>query len=78
MTQERDDSQEPRWIRTCFVSTPDGDVISAFAIDGRRYADARQAQRVYDEASAEMGRLLGCLGVGGPDREPRRASVTPA
>ena len=38
------------------MSAPDGDLVSAFAIDGRRYADARQAQRVYDEAVTEMGR----------------------
>jgi hypothetical protein len=56
VTQDLDDSREPRWIRTCFVSTPDGDVISAFAIDSRQYADTRQAQLVYEEALAEMGR----------------------
>ena len=56
MTQERDDSREPAWIRTCFVRLPDGDVIAAFDIDGRRYTGPGQAQQVYREAREEMAR----------------------
>ncbi|WP_405725563.1 hypothetical protein OG607_21145 [Streptomyces sp. NBC_01537] len=56
MTEELDDGRKPRWIRTCFVSLPDGDVVAAFEIDGRRYADEGQARQVYEEALAEMGR----------------------
>jgi len=56
VTQEPNDNRELRRIRTCFVSTPDRDVIAAFEIDGRRYTDADQAQRVYEEAISEMDR----------------------
>ncbi|MFG2192532.1 hypothetical protein [Streptomyces sp. NPDC048639] len=56
MTEESDNSEELRLIRTCFVAKPDGDVIAAFAIDGRRYTDAHVARQIYEEARGEMSR----------------------
>jgi hypothetical protein len=56
MSQELGDSRELRRIRTCFVRLPDGDVIAAFEIDGRRYTEPGQARQVYEEAWKEMSR----------------------
>lgn len=71
MTQEPHKNRELRKIWTCFVSTPDRDVIAAFEIDGRRYTDADQFRRVYEEASAEM-----CRRRAGWEWELRSASPT--
>ena len=56
MTERTDDIDELSRIRTCFISTPDGDVVAAFAIDGRRYTDPREVRRIYEEAGEEMAR----------------------
>lgn len=56
MADETGADWELHQIRTCSVSTPDGDVVAAFAIDGCRYTDPQQARAVYSEAWDEMSR----------------------
>ena len=56
MTERTDDITELSRIRTCFVSTADGDVVAAFVIDGRHYTDPHDPRRVYEEAVKEMSR----------------------